>query len=332
MSGRKKYVFETDRIAHIWMHDSSQGQARNPQDNFYFIGDTIYSYGSHFPIARKIRHKGQLAVLFTNCRYSNTTAKHISYVRRAIPGNVPVFEVNRVDGWCDYSAKLKRASIKAIRSDLKQQLARLERHVLEAKNKVSRGNRFVVLERATADANRFLEFFGDRFRFKVRSTDELRELAATAQARKARADKLAAKKREKIALENAAHNAEEYRQWRAGRPGAMDIRGWSRFDYRQQFGDLLRVNGDMIETSEGAEFPVDHALRALPIVKNILETGEPWRRSEEGPQLRLGIFTIDSVTDKGIRAGCHLVKRDEALRLIEALEQLPKPLDALVAS
>ena len=44
--------------------------------NMFFEGDTIYSYGYHFPIA--IKWKGYL--LFNDDRYSNSTARHQSYV------------------------------------------------------------------------------------------------------------------------------------------------------------------------------------------------------------------------------------------------------------
>jgi len=51
MKKRKKLVFDTGEIPHLWAH-RTQEEARNRQGNLYFTGDTIYSYGSHFPIAR----------------------------------------------------------------------------------------------------------------------------------------------------------------------------------------------------------------------------------------------------------------------------------------
>src|SRR5690242_10838325 len=90
---RKKQVFKTDEIPHLWAH-KIQESARNALGNLYFEGDTIYSYGSHFPIARHINNKhGKSAVLFTTRRYSVTTSGHVSAVCSAIPGNVPVFHV-----------------------------------------------------------------------------------------------------------------------------------------------------------------------------------------------------------------------------------------------
>ena len=105
---RERKVYPTSEIAHLWAHQSKP-EARNPHGNFYFEGDTIYSYGRHFPIARHIEHNGKKAILFVDHGWSVTTAKHIGEVRGSIPRNVPVFEVGDVRGDVKraYDAKLK---------------------------------------------------------------------------------------------------------------------------------------------------------------------------------------------------------------------------------
>ena len=64
----------------------------------YIDGRTCFSYGSHFPIAHKA---GGITWLFNTTRYSNTTSKHQSEVRRAIPLHIQVVE-------CD-TEEIKRA-------------------------------------------------------------------------------------------------------------------------------------------------------------------------------------------------------------------------------
>lgn len=45
----------------------------------YFEGPTIFSYGSHFPIATHVTNaRGERAVIFTRETYSVTTQKHMS--------------------------------------------------------------------------------------------------------------------------------------------------------------------------------------------------------------------------------------------------------------
>jgi hypothetical protein len=80
-------------VVSLWM-EQNQPHARNRSGSLYFRGQTIYSYGPHFPIARFIPapsampdgcHRG---VLFTDYRpYSVTTACHMSLVRGRISDN-----------------------------------------------------------------------------------------------------------------------------------------------------------------------------------------------------------------------------------------------------
>src|SRR5258708_32172606 len=94
---RAKHVFDTGEIPHLWAH-KVQESARNAQGNLYFENDTIFSYGSHFPIARHVvdnptKKNPKPAVLFTTRSWSVTTSGHVYAVRSAIPRVVPVFLV-----------------------------------------------------------------------------------------------------------------------------------------------------------------------------------------------------------------------------------------------
>jgi len=109
-------VFSNSELAHKWFHANME-HGRTGNGNFYFQNDVIYSYGDHYPIARKftvenynvtLHHNwstrgsgieerdylGYQAVLF-NCESSSPTTegKHKKEVRRAIPSPVPVFTV-----------------------------------------------------------------------------------------------------------------------------------------------------------------------------------------------------------------------------------------------
>ena len=95
-TGRVKHVYSTGEIPHLWAH-KTQATAHNPQHNLYFEHGTIYSYGSHFPIAKHYQNSTRACILFTTGRNSVTTAGHIHSVRMAIPGSVPVFDVPRIE-------------------------------------------------------------------------------------------------------------------------------------------------------------------------------------------------------------------------------------------
>ena len=74
-----KKVVTTEEVTHLWAHQA-QPEARNAKRSVFFEGDTIYSYGDHFPMARHC--KG--IILFTSEAYSATTENHKSKTRRAI--------------------------------------------------------------------------------------------------------------------------------------------------------------------------------------------------------------------------------------------------------
>ena len=97
-----RHVYPNHEIPHLWAHQS-QDEARNSTGSFYFEGTTIYSYGSHFPIARHVTNeRNERAVLFTTAHHSVTTSGHCSAVARAIPPNVPVFRVPHLrSSWND---------------------------------------------------------------------------------------------------------------------------------------------------------------------------------------------------------------------------------------
>ena len=69
-----RHVYPNHEIPHLWVHQS-QDEARNSTGSFYFEGPTIYSYGSHFPIARYVTNeRGERAILFTTAHHSVTTS------------------------------------------------------------------------------------------------------------------------------------------------------------------------------------------------------------------------------------------------------------------
>lgn len=78
-------------IAHLWANEKQESAHGS---NFYFEGESIYSYGRHFEVGRIVRNKrGEKAYLINDTYYSSTTSKHQYYVREAIPTGSKVFSV-----------------------------------------------------------------------------------------------------------------------------------------------------------------------------------------------------------------------------------------------
>lgn len=76
----KKVFSSASDVAHAFALQN-QDEGRNSSRSFYFEGDSLYSYGRHFCVARFISED---TVLFTERKYSNTTAKHTGHAWRAL--------------------------------------------------------------------------------------------------------------------------------------------------------------------------------------------------------------------------------------------------------
>ena len=69
-------------------------------------------------------------------------------------------------------------------------------------------------------------------------------------------------------------------------------------------GAALRIKGNRLETSHGAEVPLEQAIRAFRFIKLCRERGREWKAN--GQKIRVGSFYVDSISAAGdMVAGCH---------------------------
>ena len=81
---------------------------------------------------------------------------------------------------------------------------------------------------------------------------------------------------------------------------------------------MMRQVGNRVQTTKGAEFPVDDAKRAWPVIKACYDAGRTWKRN--GATLPMGCFQVDAITSSGtIIAGCHTIERREIERFAGVL-------------
>jgi hypothetical protein len=150
-----------DACIAAWLRGEENGKSGS-RGNVFFIGSTIYSYGTHFPMARFI----DKAVLVTIDRYGATTGKHLYDVRRALNReqhdvfNVLYVEGNRhSDNAENYAKRLAELVRKAAR-------ARKYREYLERNADALRNEACLYARR-----------FGLNVRFAVPQFDETTRLA-----------------------------------------------------------------------------------------------------------------------------------------------------------
>ena len=289
-----KTVLTNHEIFHAFIH-GPQTEARTSNGAVFFDNDTIFSYGSHYPLGRKVTNqRGDSAVLVnisTEHRGgSTTTSRHRSLLQRAIPSRDSHFEV---DG-------LSRYSDTAI--DHNENVAYYIRCVSESVAKAKRARLNGDFHRSNAArsanaANAYATFFGLALPFG--NVAELEAEIATYTAKQA--------------------EMELVRQAELVRKAQDDIDAWiaGGSNYRPLYGvnkTFLRVNGDKVETSKGVEFPVTHALKGLVLIEACRSAKREYKRN--GHTLHLGVYAIDSIDIEGnVKAGCHYVEYSEVSRI-----------------
>lgn len=83
----RKVLKNHSEVAHFW---ANKIQPEGFGSSMFFHGDIIYSYGTHFPIAKHIDNN---LILFTSKGYSSSTGKHKGITRSAIPSGIEVLTV-----------------------------------------------------------------------------------------------------------------------------------------------------------------------------------------------------------------------------------------------
>ncbi len=285
-----KTVFtDLSTIAHLWANQNQQS-ARNSGNNFFFERDTIYSYGYHFPIAKHVvNDNGDKAVLFTERTYSVTTAKHIRIVHHAANHLNVILCYNPEKSSHDDNFNSWLINVERIANNLVK-AKKPEIYLNQIPNIADKVNKYAL-------------FFGLTIPVKLQAAlsignkDQYKEYAD-----KKAALELADKKRQQKELEKK-HKKE--------------LSDWLNFEtnrlYTRNGYDFLRVNNDLIETTQAVKIPI--------------ETGKMLWKAIKDNSLTIGTKVIDhnnstffvNEIGKEIVVGCHTFKTDYLLKFGEKI-------------
>ena len=287
-----KTVLTKDMVAHIWAQQS-QDEGRTASGNFYFKGETLYSYGRHFIVGRFVTHKGKTAVLLNSNRYSVTTSSQLLLAGRAInTARYPVFTVPHLSEYSNVRAgtggqnAFYELATVANKAFYVQEIAAIIKRALLATKYGSLHHEQAVS--MTTHANEYSKFFGLRWKLAMPVfTDELRaRFKAT---------------RAKFEVDKAGR----IKRWKDG----QFMHKCMNFDEC-----FLRVRGDSVQTSDGASVPVEHARHVWPLIKRCHDNKHAW--ATNGHTEHLGSFKLERVTADGdIKVGCHFIRWAEVERM-----------------
>lgn len=272
-----KRVHTPDNVAHLWANQH-QEDARTPTNNLYFRGTEIYSYGSHFCIAKHVEG----AVLFTEREYSNTTSKHKSIVRNACSHKNIVYCYNPLGS--------HEQNFQAWRNECEGYIEKLakarkpEKYIQELEGVKYRAERYANLFEITVPETLIRAWV---------ITDKQEVVAYM----EAKAEAIAKEKARKLRLAKKKHK-EEVQKWK----NFETYRLYSRGEY-----DLLRYNKEnkRFQTSQGVEIPLAIGLGVYKRLAN----SEAVEKILE--------FEVKEITKKYIVVGCHKVEMKEIEEIIK---------------
>lgn len=332
------------QVAHLWSNQSAS-RSQTPASrgsNMYFEGDTIFSYGRHFAIAKHVNNrKGVPAVLFTQRDYSKTTSKHKSDVRSALNGLAcHVFYVSQVDTFDHTSESEWKSEFLRVANDAAK---------LVAKAKRARSTGLWYLEHARQMLERMEEarsFFGIRSKVPTfeaigPGSDWVAKIQAKAEAtakREAAERKRAQARRDEQQRIEHAEAQVDLALWLDGGNVRLpycvqeDEHG-SAYLRTRQADARIDNRGQYVQTSRGAEVPFDDAVRAFRFVKLCRMTGRAWQA--HGHSIIVGSFAFRTVTAEGnAQVGCHFLTWERMSEWADrnGLTDVPATDEALVQS
>jgi hypothetical protein len=310
---RVKHVFSNmSEVAHIFAHEIGRDvRCRNG----FIENGVIYSFGRHFPIAKRyIDDKGKATIFFTLDSYSSTTSKHISDVWRAtqhleklympkVPSySTPNHDVNIVI-WrrnieeCLSKAASARENKAWYVQDARKNVEQLESYIKFFKIKLDKETKAVVTKAKSDKWEQEVE------EYKKKKAERLVDPKLSEKQEKAR---IAREKRE---LRDNAEQIEKWRNFEAYKPYVQKKR--RRYGSNSSQPDLLRYNAEKerIETSQSVQIPIELAYRFYRYIKVVLERGSCI--GTETCKYEIAGYTVQEITPQHIRVGCHRITQTE---------------------
>jgi hypothetical protein len=276
-----KTVFSSNsELAHVW---ANQLQSEGRTGNMFFEGPVIYSYGTHYEIARFVTAPNGQRVCFVNSNYySSSTAKHTNHVLNAIPDGIFAFKVPFIKRNGSYWVMQKHYF------DINELSKVIESMLIQCRN--------LVYDQLKAVSN-FFYFLDANEKF-----DEIKEICnlfdLDIPARPENWDK-------------AKEKADYLRSTQGEREKAKDLKKlekekellnrWLNNEYHGQLYGIpvhLRVSkdGTQIETTKGAKVETAKALVLLEKLQKFDAVGE-----------NINGFTVIENTLDYVKIGCHVI-------------------------
>jgi len=278
-------VFNNSDLCHVFAQQS-QEYGKNAGETLFFEDKVIYSYGYHYPMAKIIDG----FALVNSSRYSNTTAKQTSFLKRALYQTI--IEVPNP------KAKSKEDHIKNM-DNFFDNVIQYQKKASRARTEENRDLYDMQSRTEVEQLTQYVELFKIKPLKKYRLLIESNDLSETTEAEIIR--RIKAEKRAKAKLIKAQKDA--LKDWKKGKRVHIMT--------NHAGGELLRIKGESIETSKGIKLTFEEGERLFKIVNKVRGQKEDFKPENRALKVN-GYYSIDYINTKGdLKAGCHFIKWEE---------------------
>jgi len=302
-------------VCHLWAH----GHAAKGS-NLYSDGKVLTSYRT--PIAAIIDG----IYYISSDSMTMTTAKQLSYARRAARGNgqifyTPAFRYGRQP---DFTHEYM------LNSAAEYEKQKLD-YILVSKSR--KNTKLETIIKYNEKRQEILDLAG-RFNVQIEMPEYVADESTISEYYKIRAEqaRIKAEKEAKELKKQLLKDKKEFKQWLETGAGRCPV-SFTRNRYTE--GDFITIKDNQILTSQGAACPIDHCIKALKFYDS-LKTGKGFiEYKTNGHKIHLGIFILETIDKNGnVKAGCHMFTHKEIARFRKqwaaALCELPEPEKAVI--
>lgn len=277
-------------LAHVWAHQIEsdtlkRANSMSCQFNILFSYNTaIAQIHNDVPIINRYS-------------YSNSTSKHQSHAYRALDYSKEIIALE----FPKYGLTSLLSSQDSFDAFIKPYNEQLANNAL-VKSSRSRKYKDMLLEEAIGIFNN-LKKYSELLNLEYSIPFDLAKLTAELLiAEKERIEK------EKILLQQAIEKEQDDLElWKKGQ------------DIRRFFNSTaLRIKNDIIETSKGANIPLEHAVKFWSLIKKWHDNNITYEKNSHS--IHLGYYTVDSFKNDILKVGCHEIPYSEIDRISQELK------------
>lgn len=255
-------------VAHAWANKmSSNGKS----SSLYFEGDEIYSYGSHYLLAKFIEVDERTCVWINDKGYNSSTSKHISIVKMATSHYRQFY-------W----------------SESDQYKVRMTLEKLIKKIATAKSNKYTYLKNGIDLFEKYMQYPNDHTNEVHNDIVDLHNkflsFAFDVEAIRIECEAKAAK----AAKKDLSASLGKFRAYKISRVVSTRLNGIT-YSYLR-----ISQDGKFVETSQRVKIPIDDAMQVYLALTD--KTHEV---------TKIGGFTVNEITDNFLKVGCHTIEMAE---------------------